>query len=199
MIPAFKTISTVVLSIFLFFSCQNKEQNNINLDPSKTLDSVLALSNVQSLEKSLGKQNLMFVDSVVYNSAKNVAGYFYNKGKIDQLIITLDTHGQNLKSVIANTPNSPWHSQGIGIGTNLKTIQAINKKPFVMAGFGWQYGGTILSWEGGNLKDKKLDIIFESPSQNQAKEIAGATDYFSSHEALQTLNPKVKYLAVYLN
>ncbi len=199
MLTNFKTIFIVVLSICLFFSCQNKDQTTIQLDPTKTLDSILELTNVQALEESLGKQNLIFSDSIIYNATQKVAGYFYKKGKADQLIITLNADDQKLKSVIVNMPNSPWHSQGINIGTNLKAIENINKKSFIIAGFGWEYGGTIVSWEGGSLKDKKLDIIFENPTTDNAKEIAGATDYFSNHKTLQMLNPKVKYLAVYLN
>jgi hypothetical protein len=39
----------------------------------------------------------------------------------------------------------------IGIGTDLRTLERLNGRPFVLAGFAWDYGGTVLDWRGGGL------------------------------------------------
>lgn len=52
---------------------------------------------------------------------------------------------------------SVWRtSQGITLGTTLKELEEINGKPFRLAGFAWDYSGTVLSWEQGKL-EKELE------------------------------------------
>ena len=46
-------------------------------------------------------------------------------------------------------------SGGIQIGTHLAQLEAMNGGPFTISGFGFNYGGNVLSWDGGKLA--KLD------------------------------------------
>jgi hypothetical protein len=46
-------------------------------------------------------------------------------------------------------------SGGIRVGTRLKDLEVMNGKPFMVSGFGWNYGGNVLSWDAGALD--KLD------------------------------------------
>jgi hypothetical protein len=34
----------------------------------------------------------------------------------------------------------------------LRQLRKLNGKPFVLLGIGWDYSGTVVSWEGGKLK-----------------------------------------------
>ena len=46
----------------------------------------------------------------------------------------------------------PWRTpEGIGIDTPLAEVEAANGKPFPLYGFGWDYAGTVIDWEGGRL------------------------------------------------
>src|SRR5689334_12077136 len=42
-------------------------------------------------------------------------------------------------------------SNGIGFGTRLDELEKLNGRPFTVAGFGYNYGGNVLSWDGGKL------------------------------------------------
>lgn len=42
-------------------------------------------------------------------------------------------------------------NQGVGLGTTVKELEALNGKPFKLSGLGWDYGGYISSWEAGKL------------------------------------------------
>jgi hypothetical protein len=42
-------------------------------------------------------------------------------------------------------------SGGIQFGTRLSELEARNGRPFTIAGFGFGYGGNVLSWNGGKL------------------------------------------------
>jgi hypothetical protein len=46
-------------------------------------------------------------------------------------------------------------SGGIQFGTHLSDLEAMNGGPFTVSGFGFNYGGNVLSWDGGKLA--KLD------------------------------------------
>ena len=49
-----------------------------------------------------------------------------------------------------------WETRnGIGAGARLSDLERMNGKPFTIAGFGWDYGGNVISWNGGKLA--KLD------------------------------------------
>jgi hypothetical protein len=48
-----------------------------------------------------------------------------------------------------------WQAAGIQVGTRLNELEHLNGNPFTIAGFGWNYGGNVLSWDGGKLA--KLD------------------------------------------
>ena len=46
---------------------------------------------------------------------------------------------------------SKWNVNGIGIGSSLADVQKANGKPFMVAGFEWDYGGFVTDWKGGTL------------------------------------------------
>ena len=46
-------------------------------------------------------------------------------------------------------------SGGIQFGTHLTELESMNGGPFTLSGFGFNYGGNVLSWDGGKLA--KLD------------------------------------------
>ncbi|MGX4771490.1 hypothetical protein ACWAUC_17060 [Bradyrhizobium guangdongense] len=46
---------------------------------------------------------------------------------------------------------SRWNVSGITIGSSLADVQKANGKPFLVAGFEWDYGGFVTDWKGGTL------------------------------------------------
>jgi hypothetical protein len=46
---------------------------------------------------------------------------------------------------------SKWNVSGITIGSSLADVQKANGKPFMVAGFEWDYGGFVTDWKGGAL------------------------------------------------
>ncbi|HEX4230047.1 MAG TPA: hypothetical protein VHZ07_15340 [Bryobacteraceae bacterium] len=56
-----------------------------------------------------------------------------------------------------------WRAaNGIRVGTRLQDLEAKNGGPFTIAGFGWNYGGNVTSWDGGALSkwDKAGSLVF---------------------------------------
>lgn len=59
-------------------------------------------------------------------------------------IVWQDTVGRAQPAyVYVPGPNSTWRLfPGVGIGTDLKTLEVLNGRPFEISGFAWDYSGT---------------------------------------------------------
>jgi len=47
---------------------------------------------------------------------------------------------------------------GVGIGTDLSTLEALNGRAFELSGFGWDYSGTTSSFDRGRLDRSWCDL-----------------------------------------
>lgn len=110
-------------------------------------------------------------------------------------------------SVAIHGDQSIWTlPDNIVLGTHLQELERLNGGPFLLTGFGWDYGGTITSWEGG-----RLGGLFEQgsgialrlggdTSMLSVKELArvsGDVEYRSDDPLMQTVNPKVIEIVVF--
>ncbi|AXK72310.1 hypothetical protein DWG18_08450 [Lysobacter sp. TY2-98] len=65
--------------------------------------------------------------------------------------IWLDEAGRH-PAPLAVHPGSTWRrADGVRIGLTSVELEALNGRPFVFAGFGWDYGGAVSDWQGGRL------------------------------------------------
>lgn len=96
---------------------------------------------------------------------------------------------------------------GIRIGTSLKTLEQLNGKSFVLMGFGWDYSGTVDSWNGGNLARKfgknseLVTLRLNPPDFSKALEkdynaVIGDGNFSSKNKSMQKLNPQVYHAIV---
>ena len=112
------------------------------------------------------------------------------------------------KRIQISGEKSVWRTRhGISLGTELKELERINGKPFVLAGFNWDYGGTVVSWEGGKLerdfeKDGRVVVLRLSYQTDHdelgidAGSVKGDRDFPSSNQVMQKINPKVYQIIV---
>jgi hypothetical protein len=100
---------------------------------------------------------------------------------------------------------SVWKtSDGIGLGTSLKVLEKLNGRGFTLAGFQWDYSGTVLSWRGGKLArlfgDKvtlRLNPNYDKGPEKDLNAVMGDGGFPSKHKSMQRLNPKVDFMAVH--
>ena len=101
---------------------------------------------------------------------------------------------------------SQWKTvHGISLGTSLKELEGFNGRPFHLAGLGWDYAGTVLSWDQGELRKDlgesednfgqvvvRLEAIAGSDvSEAEQLQVSGEHTYSSDHPVMQKLNPRV--------
>lgn len=82
-------------------------------------------------------------------------------------------------------PASPWKSTaGVSVGTTLRELEALNGKPFYLLGFGWDYGGTVVDWDGGKLDGHLIVLAFDTGDGQPSAEIVGDRELRSDNPAL---------------
>ncbi len=108
----------------------------------------------------------------------------------------------NPSSIEIDGKRSYWRTpEGITLGTDLLTLEKINKSPFILAGFGWDFSGRIYSWENGALDsigEKCKLVISLSPNYDLEKlqdkelhsQVSGDRDFSSDNAAMKALNPR---------
>lgn len=109
--------------------------------------------------------------------------------------------GRELRSIVVRGAGSTWKwTGGIGIGTDLRAIEAANGGPFRLMGFAWDYQGTTMSWSKGKLEGTdtgrcrvrlRLKPAADAQSSSAYRQVTGAREYSSAHPAMQELNPRV--------
>lgn len=97
---------------------------------------------------------------------------------------------------------------GLTIGLDLRSIERINRRPFRLAGFAWDYGGTVASWEGGRLEQPpgacrlRARLLMDDPGDDPAflraeRRVLGSDIFSSGHPSMQLLNPKIHELFLF--
>ena len=100
-----------------------------------------------------------------------------------------------------------WHTaSGITRGTTLKDLERRNGKPFKLTGFGWDLGGNITSFEGGQLERElrpgegwlglTLGPSAVTLTEKEGAAIDGDKVLTSTHPVLQKSNPLVVSLTL---
>lgn len=95
-------------------------------------------------------------------------------------------------------------AQGITLGMSLRELERLNGRPFVLTGFGWDYGGTIISWERGALARAfatggRIILRLRPPSgltPGALRPVTGDRESRSNHGTMQRLNPRVYQMII---
>jgi hypothetical protein len=92
--------------------------------------------------------------------------------------------------------------EGITLGSELQRLERLNGRKFRIAGFAWDYGGAVRSWNGGQLEPLKsggvglqLDpdpaTLTQPEAQRNYHQVMGDHEFSSGHPAMQALHPRV--------
>jgi len=123
------------------------------------------------------------------------------------------------KEVRLTGGSSVWRTvDGISLGTTLRDIERLNGYPFQLAGFGFDYAGTIVDCGRGRLTTlgcsgeddsdriplSRVLVLRLSPDVSamgtaEYCEVIGERFFSSGHPAMQTLDPKVYQMIIYLS
>jgi hypothetical protein len=100
--------------------------------------------------------------------------------------------------------------EGLRLGSRLQDLEAMNGAPFRLSGFGWDYGGTVGTWNSGTLdyltpgnfprmivRLAPQRAAYQRIGRSDADAVTGEGAYVSSaHRAMQALEPRVTQIIV---
>jgi hypothetical protein len=97
---------------------------------------------------------------------------------------------------------STWQTaQGIRRGTPLSEVEALNGRPFKLYGFGFDYGGMVIDWNGGRLAAREngcaLSLRFTMrENADNAAVYVGEQSFSSDDAGMQKAAPIVDALSL---
>lgn len=189
----------------------NREESITEREPC--LEDILNLDSEQELIKKYGKE------SVSYDTIWGAEG-FYTMGtvlRVDERsrveVMWMDSAARKgmISSTLVSTADyyadeldpGKWKScTGVAVGMTLDELQRINGRPFTFSGFGWDYGGGVISWEGGTLEEKGLAVQLSEGegsvelTDEESNQVLGDIMVMSDNKAVQKLKPRVWAISV---
>ncbi len=176
------------------------------------LENVLALQSETDLIRKYGQA------SVTYDTIWGYEGYFtmgtYLITDKNSRIEILWTDSAARKGIISATlvstadyyseklePGNWKSSTGVFLGMSVYELEKLNGRPFKFSGFGWDYGGGVMSWEGGTLDGKGIAVqLSEGTSaeltQEETNQILGDVMVMSDNPTVKKLKPRVWSISV---
>lgn len=154
-----------------------------------------------SLEKAFGKRNVA-VQSVGIGEGETVkASVVFPRDKARRLeIIWRNEKVRRNPHEIRLGIASAWRiPDGIGLNTPLAEVEQRNGRPFTFSGFGWDYGGTTIDWQGGKLASQPggctLELRFMQTATTNA-DIDGDRSFSSDDPGMRAAAPVVEGLSL---
>lgn len=152
-------------------------------------------------------------DSIEVGEGQSESGtvIFPGDSTRELLVLWQDSSARSRPSVVyVRSAHSAWRVfPGVGVGTDLRTLDSLNGRAFLLFGFDWDYGGTTSSFEGGRLDSLwrggdggrlvllRLDPGPAAGADSLRDELVGEREFSSRLPAMRALNPRVYEMLVY--
>ncbi len=187
---------------------QNPLQDQWLIVPGQSVGGIKAGSTLADLQTLFGANNVKD-GKVPGPEGTTLDGAFVYPNQPDQkLMIVWKAGSKTVESIQISGKKSRWATEdGVTLGTTLETLEKLNGVPFTMSGFGWDFGGTVLSWsDTGKLRDKfskagslilRLAYADDASGDATAK-VSGDNPFKSNDPALQAVHPTVDSLWITL-
>ncbi|TXB62426.1 hypothetical protein [Phaeodactylibacter luteus] len=157
---------------------------------------VFPRSTLASLRETYGAENV--IEQTVYvGEGEEREGLALFPGTPNELEIgLLNGHPEFVR---ASKTEGQWSAAGIKPGMPLAALEALNGGPFMLFGFEWDYGGTVISWEGGNIPAGVMARLEHSSTGALPSELSGNKEILSHHPMLKEIAPTVQSVTVLFN
>jgi hypothetical protein len=199
----------LLLSQLLLVYVQVPDANSWTITPDGKSGAITVTTTEADLKRVYGAQNVKDDEIHVGEGGFESGTVVFPEDPLKRLeLLWSDVKGKRFpKSVFlggfrdTDPKKSLWHTTyGITLGTTLSELEAINRRPFRLAGFDWDYSGTVLSWSHGTLdplfgsdgsKKVYVRLIYSNPEPPEHRAVLGDGNFSSGHPAMQKINPHV--------
>jgi len=162
------------------------------------------------LAKYFGARNIRNADIYIGEGNSEPGTIVFDTSPLDRIeVLWIDPEARTRPRAVTvrgstlSPPASHWHTRrGLALGIRLRELERMNRRPFRLLGFGWDYGGTTMSWAGGTFDAEqpapcrtraRLETggLLTEERQRWDRQVAGDIEFSSGHLAMQALDPYV--------
>ena len=183
--------------------------------PGVRVGSITRDTSESDLKKTYGESEVVAADIDIGEGQTQAGTILFpqQNAKVLTLFWTDETR-THVAQVWINTEGTNWRTKkGITIGTPLRAIEQLNGRPVHLAGFGWDYSGTVFDCDGGALTELGIQtptgihgrtlLIRVAPQSKwqgspEYQMVLGERSFKSDHAAMRKLNPTVYTMIVNL-
>ncbi len=168
-----------LLAVIFLISCSSKNEAKktdvSNVDSAANTDiHYYKIDLIQVTDSAWGSvtRNTNFEDlQAIYGEANVKDERICGPECIDSLDVTQVYPGTSKAFTVYRTASD------IGIGTSLQYLQELNGKKITFYGFGWDYGGSIVSFNGGKLDKSNLHYTLDMTYDTTINSIMGDAEF----------------------
>lgn len=163
---------------------------------------LLGSENVSPHDTIYGAEGMFSIGTILYKGTPNEAHITWK----DTLNFKDPAYVEVGFAELNNVNKVDWYTTiGVKVGTKLTELERINGKSFNFSGFGWDYGGSVVDWNGGKLMNADstsyLSVILGYDYDDQAlnsvvDKLLGDSSFESKNPNAQKLNPHVAHLII---
>jgi hypothetical protein len=198
---------------------QPASASNWIIDANRSVGPIVKESSENGLTKMLGSDNVRHSEIYIGEGMTEPGTVLFPNDSTKTVDILWRDKDQRTSpvSIIIRNEGTVWKTkEGITIGTSLKVIERLNGRPFELAGFGWDYSGTIVHGNGGRIREFGVDrgtlgiqgrslIVRLLPKhrsdvspeyEKQYGRVMGDKSFWSSDPAMQLLDPQVYQIII---
>lgn len=210
-----------LLFIGLIVACQSNRSEGSHGQPigdALYLEDLLSVKNHDELIQRFGSANVKKDTMIPGPEGTTLKGTLLFPGTDDEIEIywESDSTYQNLRSarILAKFKegermadfNTRWQSRtGLKLGMSFAELLELNEKPFILMGFGWDYGGYISDWQKGKLDGKQLQArlmeegnTYDKLTEAEVDSIMGDKPVSASFEPLKKIKLSVSELGIFV-
>jgi len=202
-----KRLALFIMYCFLICEVRLAESPQLTsylIVPNLRVGAITPRTSESELQRVYGRRNVRRAKVEIGEGERQSGAVIYPDDPAKTIeVIWKDVHRRRHPERIQLTgKQSVWRTrQGISLGTSLKELERINGRPFVLMGFGWDYAGTVVSWNGGELekefeKGGRITLRLDGSNHEEEGKVAGEQDFSSHHRVMQRINPKVYQIIV---
>mgnify|MGYP001097377928 FL=1 len=165
----------------------------------------MAFLELDHLEKSFGAANVTFTEVPGPGASKiNASVVFPDDPKKRLEVIWHDEAQRTRPSAIVITAVSQWSApSGMRLGLPLTDVEKRNGKPFMLSGFGADYGGSVSDWQGGKRDQLggacRMGMRFSEDSGTSAEaraRVQGEQVFPSNDPGIRGVKPRVSEIII---